>query len=95
MYNIVGQVSHEEFKQLVDKSNSVGQILLNHFLAFHIITQPVIIHERRDRDFTIWYSTYLAWATGIQSQLPPAFKHLNEWPLSVLQSALPRLIGNK
>jgi hypothetical protein len=91
VYNSIGQISNEDFKQLVDKTNNVSQILLSHFLAFHVITVPVIVHEDLTRDLTIYYNIYVAWAIVVHSQLPPAFKHLNEWPRAALQTALPRV----
>jgi hypothetical protein len=97
LYNVVGIISTESFTQLVDKSNSICQILLSYFLAFHILAYPVILYEspHRDIDIAFLFIRFLRWATNIHLNLPPGMRFLNNWSYSLIINAVPDIIGDQ
>jgi hypothetical protein len=84
LYQYFGTMSTKDFNQLVDKSNQIGQILLSHYIAFHVIAYPVIAYESSHRDLGGLFSSFFSWSKNIHSRLPPAFKPLNEWPVQCM-----------
>jgi hypothetical protein len=94
MYNIMGILSAEDFHRLVNKSNSIGQILLSHFLAHHIICHPAIIHESPNRNLDSLFVRFTGWENDLHSRLSPALKLLNDWPLSFIYKSLQQFLSD-
>lgn len=95
LYNFIDPLSHEEFSQLIDKNNCIAQILLCHFLAYHLIIGPIISFESPHRDLTALWTRFAWWANDINDRLPQALQELNEWPISFIIRRLPALTGYK
>jgi hypothetical protein len=97
LYNIFGTMPSDKFTHLVDKSNSIGQILLSYFLAFHVLSYQVISHEspHRDIDNRFVFVRFLRWATDIHQGLPPGLKFLNQWCYDLIITTLPQLLGGE
>jgi hypothetical protein len=86
LYRHFGVMPTKDFNHLVDTSNHVGQILLSHYIAFHVITYPVITYQSSHRDLSGLFNNFFTWAKDIHARLPPAFKSLNEWPINCMRA---------
>jgi hypothetical protein len=93
MYNIFGIMSPDYFKELTDKSNSIGQVLLSHWLAYHGIVAPVIASESPHRNLSAIFHRMSTWVKRIDVRLPPALKFLNEWCESFVSELTKVLFG--
>jgi hypothetical protein len=93
LYNFIDPLTHEDFSQLIDKNNYIAQILLCHFLAYHLLIQPIIFQESPHRDLSAMWTRFSWWANDIQDRLPHDMQSLNEWPISFITRRIPTIDG--
>lgn len=89
LYDVVGALSFDEFSRLVDKSNSICQILLAHWLAVHHILRPITFLENPGRDISPMFHMIESWCNRIHAALPRTVRSLIEWPMNFSHQASP------
>ncbi|KFY31808.1 hypothetical protein V493_00771 [Pseudogymnoascus sp. VKM F-4281 (FW-2241)] len=90
IYSVVGELSDANFAAFSDPGNTIGQILLAHFMALEIVLLPMI---EREYDTTFTKNQLInrcSWFDMIEKSVPPEFQLLIRWPAEVINGARER-----
>lgn len=87
IYNVMGMLSDANFSAFANPNNTVGQILLAHFMALEVVLLPMLEREY-DKTFpTNQLINRCSWFDSIERSVPPEFRHFVRWPAEILNNA--------
>lgn len=87
IYNVMGMLSDAKFSEFVNPNNTIGQILLAHFMALEVVLLPMLEREY-DKSFpTNQLINRCSWFDSIERSVPPEFRHFVRWPGEILNDA--------
>ncbi|KFZ01854.1 hypothetical protein V501_09761 [Pseudogymnoascus sp. VKM F-4519 (FW-2642)] len=87
IYNVMGMLSDANFGAFANPNNTIGQILLAHFMALEVVLLPMLEREY-DKTFpTNQLINRCSWFDSIERSVPPEFRHFVRWPAEILNDA--------
>lgn len=87
IYNVMGMLSDAEFNEFSNPNNTIGQILLAHFMALEVVLLPMLEREY-DKTFpTNQLINRCSWFDSIERSVPSEFRHFVRWPGEILNDA--------
>ena len=90
IYNVIGMLSNTKFNAFSSPSNTIGQILLAHFMALEVVLLPMLEREFEKTFPTNQLINRCSWFDAIESSVPPEFQHFIRWPAGILNDARER-----
>lgn len=83
-------MSDTHFTAFSNPNNTIGQILLAHFMALEVVLLPMLEREY-DKTFpTNQLINRCTWLDTIESSVSPEFRHFIQWPAGILNDARER-----
>lgn len=83
-------MSDTQFTAFSNPNNTIGQILLAHFMALEVVLLPMLEREY-DKTFpTNQLINRCGWFDSIESSVPSEFQHFIHWPAGILNDARER-----
>lgn len=83
MCKYISKISHEDFVELCDASNTACQLLLAHLVALHLIMRPISCRERKKYTVSMYRIRMTTWIDIIYQNIDTGFRKYLEWPLHV------------
>lgn len=79
----ISAISHEDFVELCDPSNTACQLLLAHLVALHLIMRPISCRERKIYTVSMYRIRMTTWIDTIYQNASSSDRKYLEWPLYV------------
>ncbi|KFY62836.1 hypothetical protein V497_02203 [Pseudogymnoascus sp. VKM F-4516 (FW-969)] len=90
IYNVIGMLSDAKFNDFANPNNTIGQILLAHFMALEVVLLPMLEREYEKTFPTNQLINRCSWFDTIEKSVPPEFQHFVQWPARILNDARAR-----
>lgn len=87
IYNVIGTLSATTFNAFVSPSNTIGQILLAHFMALEVVLLPMLEREYEKEFPRNQLINRINWFDVIESSVPPECQYFIQWPAGILNEA--------
>lgn len=83
-------LSDAKFNDFANPNNTIGQILLAHFMALEVVLLPMLEREYEKTFPTNQLINRCSWFDTIEKSVPPEFQHFVQWPARILNDARAR-----
>ncbi|KAL1971058.1 hypothetical protein VTN77DRAFT_9 [Rasamsonia byssochlamydoides] len=89
VYEVWKNMGHREFLAFISEDNAVSQILLFHFVAFHVILSPILIRvvPQRVVQFPQAILAIFQWGERIYQNIPPIMRGYVQWQVDLIAFA--------
>lgn len=85
-YQVIGTFTGQEFLYFTDPANETMQILLAHFVALHVIVDPVIDREEFRSKNSWGVQKFRKWFGGLRTAIRPSKQVYLAWPVEVINT---------
>ncbi|KAH8821860.1 hypothetical protein F5884DRAFT_851069 [Xylogone sp. PMI_703] len=76
-------VSHADFIELCEPTNTACQLLIAHLIALHLIMRPISCRERKKYTVAMYRIRMSTWIDRIYQDMDPSFWKYLEWPINI------------
>lgn len=87
MYNVIGMLSDTKFTEFASPYNTIGLILISHFMALEVVLLPLLERQYENSFPRNQLLSRFGWFDTIEKSLAPELQRFVQWPARVLKQA--------